>query len=204
MSALVSKREADTRSPRYRFCWDDENADYGFRSRTLSEDLKAKSPPAVIRYYRGQDDDKPPKDEKAGDFRVNLETPVNWRPFVIALNGEDERKFSYWIGKARAQFNSTGWPRFAYVGMCGNEIKVIEKIGEWYKFETLKQTDIDRAQGMTILTHPHFIHRFTCVTWKNNQTVRIHSTNTPRGDVHYPLVTKEGYAFIPARHVVQI
>lgn len=182
----------------YHLAWDDENPDWGYKCRTQSEDLATSNPPAVIRYY-------PIMREGAGDYRVNLQTPVDWRQFVIDLNGGDVQKFDYWTGSARAQFNTTGWPLFAYVGMCGNIINVLEFIGGWAKFETLKQTDLARAQGMNRLTHPHLIHTFTCVGWdsKTKTTKHIWSTGTPRGEVFYPLVTREGYAYIPKRHVIR-
>jgi protocatechuate 3,4-dioxygenase beta subunit len=90
------------------------------------------------------------------------------------------------------------------VGMCGNYLQGVRQ-GDWFRFETLKPGDLQRAQGMTRATHPHLIHTFTCVTWDavNKVTKHILSTGTPRGIVDYPLITREGYAFIPWRHVVE-
>lgn len=182
----------------YHFAWDDENPDYNFKCRTQmpGSTIKTANPPAVIRYY-------PEMREKSGDYRVNLEVPVDWKPFVIALNGGDEQKFGYWTGPARAQFNKTGWPQFAYVGMCGNIIRVLDMDNLWVKFETLMSTELARVQGMTRASHPEFIHTFTCVGWHDatQTTKHIWSTGTPRGEVFYPLVTKEGFAYIPRRHV---
>ena len=185
--------------PRFRFVWDDENPDYDYKSRTLGSDLGPDNPPAVMRFY-------PEMREKAGDFRVNLDSPYNWKPAIIAMNDGDEQKFSYLTGTGRAQFNQTGWPMMAYVGMSGNEIEILEKIGDWYKIKTLQQSDVSRVAGWTILTHPKEIHRFTCITWdaKTKTTKRINSTGTPRGQVYYPLVTEEGCAYIPTRHVIKV
>lgn len=184
---------------RYHFAWDDQNPDYGYKSRTQQPDWPESlpRPPAVMRYY-------PIMREQAGDFRVNLETPYDWKPVFMKLNQNDQQKFNYWTAPGRAQFNNQGWPKFMYVGMSGNYINVLEKIGDWYKFETLKQSDVSRAMTMTRESHPHLIHSFHCVAYVNHQTVRIESTGTPRGIVLYPMVTNEGFAYILARHVVKV
>lgn len=187
------------RPPLYRFAWDDENPDYGYRSRTQQPDWpdSLPNPPAVLRYY-------PLMREQAGDYRVRLATPYDWKPVFLRWNDNDEQKFNYWTAPGRAQFNNTGWDRFAYVGMSGNFINVLEQIGEWYRFETLKQSDASRAMDMTRESHPQFVHSFHCVGFRNGQTVRIESTGTPRGIVLYPLVTVEGFAYVPVRHVVRV
>jgi hypothetical protein len=181
----------------YRFAWDDENKDYNFMSRTQQDGWPKtlRFPPAVLRYY-------PVMKEKAGDFRVDIS---EWKSFIMELNNDTTgQTFSYWTAKGRAQFNQTGWPRFMYVGMCGNYLDGESVDKDWFRFETLKATDLARAQGMTRATHPQFIHTFTCVGWKNGQTVRITSTGTPRGIVDYPLITNEGFAYIPVRNVVKV
>jgi hypothetical protein len=181
----------------YRFAWDDENKDYNFMSCTQQDGWPKtlRFPPAVLRYY-------PVMKEKAGDFRVDIS---EWKSFIMELNNDTTgQTFSYWTAKGRAQFNQTGWPRFMYVGMCGNYLDGEPVDKDWFRFETLKATDLARAQGMTRATHPQFIHTFTCVGWKNGQTVRITSTGTPRGIVDYPLITNEGFAYIPVRNVVKV
>jgi len=188
--------------PRFRFVWDDENPDYDYKSRTLGSDLGPDNPPAVMRFY-------PEMREKAGDFRVNLEYPYDWEPVITEVNnydGDGAHRFRYLGGEGLALYNQTGWPMQAYLGMSGNEIEVLERIGDWYKIKTLTQSDVSRVAGWTIATHPREIHRFTCITWDNvnKVTKRINSTGTPRGQVYYPLVTKEGFAYIPVRHVVKI
>lgn len=178
--------------PKYRIAWDDENPDYNFKCRTQMSDWNGvASPPAVYRYY-------PVMKEDAGDFRVDISA---WKDFFIKLNNDiDGRKFEYWTGIERAQFNNTGWAQFAYLGMSGNRL-IGEPVGDWFRFVTLKPTDLSMAQGMTRATHPFFIHTFTCVGFKDGETVRIMSTNTDRGIIDYPLITKEGFAYIPLKHV---
>ncbi len=183
----------------YRIVWDDENPDYGFKCRTQSGSWTGPdNPPAVMRYY-------PIMREKAGEFPVDLSDPYDWKPFVIRLNDNDEHKFYYWCGKERAQFNKNGWPMFQNVGMSGNTLQG-EQVGNWFRFETLKPSDLSKAWNMSRVSHSWFIHTFTCVTWdaRTRTTKHIFSTGTPVGSVDYPLVTNEGFAYIPLRHVVKL
>ena len=187
--------------PRYRFAWDDEISDYGYKCRTQAPGFVGpNNPPAVLRFYKDT--------HEGSDYRINLtkDPSWQWKETVIALNDGDEQKFSYWTGSGRAQFNSTGWPQLGYIGMCGNEINIMQRAGDWVQFETLFPDDWLRARSMSIATHPQYIHRFTCTTWDavNRVTKRINSTGTPRGQVYYPLVTWEGSAWIPSRFVVEI
>jgi hypothetical protein len=198
---LVSSKRYRMETARYRFAWDDENPDWNNKCRTLHPDFPADgpdNPPAVLRFYRDR--------HEGDDYRVNMEKDPTWRwrETIIALNGS-EQDFYYWINANTAQFNTTGWPQFAYVGMSGNEIKILERAGDWVRFETLRPTDWLRARSMTIETHPTLIHRFTCVTWDaaNRVTKHIESTGTPRGQVYYPLVTNEGSAWVPSRHIIE-
>lgn len=205
ISLRVAMAKAVRSAPRFRFAWDDENPDYNYRCRTQmpqDDPINSDNPPAVMRFY-------PEPREKMGDFRVNLAVPYDWEPAIVTMNGggeQGERAFGYLIGPSRAQFNTTGWPKMAYVGMCGNEIEILERVSGWVKFKTLKQSDVSRVAGWTIANHPEAIHQFTCVTWDRatQTTKRIYSTGTPRGQVYYPCITVAGFAWIPARHVVQI
>jgi len=188
-------------SPAFHFAWDDQIPDYNYQCRTLMPDFEGPdNPPAVLRFSP----EILPEGQKIGDSYVNLESPYNWKAAIIAMNGGDVRKFDYLTGIARAQFNK-GWPMMQYVGMCGNRIRG-ERLGDWFRFETLRQSDVSRVAGWSIDNHPEFIHRFTCVTWDgvNKVTKHIEGTGTARGQVYYPLITKEGFAYIPYRFVVKI
>jgi hypothetical protein len=185
---------------RYYVAWDDMNPDYGNKCRTVMyPHIKAKSPPAVYRFY-------PEPREQSGDYRVNLSSPYDWKPAIVALNGGGEeglRDWGYLVGPARASYNSTGWPMQAYITFSGNELRG-EMVGNWFRFVTLRPSDLPSVAGMTIQSCPWFVHRFTCVGWDGQNTKRIESTNTLRGQVHFYLVTKEGAGYIPARHVVRM
>jgi len=187
--------------PRFRLAWDDEISDYDFKCRTQADGFVGPdNPPAVVPFYSIMDE----RDRQ----RINMIKDPTWRweETVIMLNDGDERKFDYWTGPSRAQFNTTGWPQLGYIGMCGNQIHVLERVGSWVRFETLKPTDWLKARSMTAVSHPQFIHHFTCTSWDavNRVTKRIDSTGTPRGTVLYPLVTWEGAAWIPSRFVVTV
>jgi hypothetical protein len=155
----------------------------------------------VLRFY-------PERREGSGDYRVNLtkDPSWGWEETFITINGGDERKFDYLVTSNRAQFNTTGWPKMAYLGMCGNEVNILERVPGWVRFQTLKPQDWHKARSMSRVTHPTLIHTFTCITWdrETQTTKRIPTTGTPRGMVDFPLVTWEGYGWIPSRFVIRI
>lgn len=197
--------------PRFRLAWDDEIKSYGFKCRTqmpTHDPIDSDNPPAVLPFFSVRN--------VADRQRVNLEKDPTWKwkDTIIHINGGGEkgrRAFEYLTGPSRAQFNDTGWARMAYVGMCGNEIKVLEIAGEWVRFETLKPTDWLRARGMSRATHPQYIHSFHCITWVKDASLpeggftrHIESTGTKRGVVWYPLVTNEGYAWIQSERVTSL
>jgi hypothetical protein len=190
-------------APRFRLAWDDELSDYGYKCRTLLGGFDTDNPPAVLRFAPSI-----LPTQSIGDYRVNLEKDPTWRwkETIILMNGGGEvgeRAWGYLVGPSRAQFNTTGWARMAYLGMCGNEVNVLERVGGWVRFETLKPTDWLRARDLNEGT---LMHRFTCVTWdrETQTTKRIFSTGTPRGVVWYPVVTWEGFGWIPERFVVNL
>ena len=198
---LVGSKKFIPEPDQFRVKWDDECACWDYKSRTQTETLATPNPPAVYRFY------KQPID-KQGDFRVNLSLPYDWKSAIISLNGGGyvgQRRWEYLVGPARASYNSTGWPMQAYLTMSGNRLRG-EKIGGWLFFETLKQSDLPGAAEMTIQTHPHFVHRFTCVGWNNTTktTKHINSTGTQWGDVFYYLVTVEGFAYIPLDQTIEL
>jgi hypothetical protein len=204
ISLRVAIRKAQAPAPRFRFCWDDELSDYGYKCRTLLGGFDTDNPPAVLRFAPSI----LPANQSIGDYRVNLEKDPSWRwkETIILMNGGGEvgeRAWGYLVGPSRAQFNTTGWARMAYLGMCGNEVNVLERANGWVRFETLKPTDWLRARDLNEGT---LKHRFTCVTWdrETQTTRRIFSTGTPRGVVWYPVVTWEGSAWIPSRFIVQM
>jgi hypothetical protein len=203
ISLRVAIRKAQAETPRFRFAWDDELEDYGYKCRTLLGGFDTDNPPAVLRFAPSI-----LPTQSIGDYRVNLEKDPSWRwkETIIQMNGGGEvgeRAWGYLVGPSRAQFNTTGWARMAYLGMCGNEVNVLERAGGWVRFETLKPTDWLRARSLQEGT---LMHRFTCVTWdrETQTTRRIFSTGTPRGVVFYPVVTWEGSAWIPERFVVNL
>jgi hypothetical protein len=201
ISLRVAIRKAQAATPRFRFAWDDEISSYNYKCRTQmpqDDPINSDNPPAVLRFF--------PIMREGGDYRVNLTKDPSWRwqeTVTDYLNGGDAQKFGYWTGPSRAQFNTTGWARMAYLGMCGNEVNVLERVGGWVRFETLKPTDWLRARDLNEGT---LMHRFTCVTWdrETQTTKRIFSTGTPRGVVWYPVVTWEGFGWIPERFVVNL
>lgn len=200
----------DTQYQLWRIVWDDENPDWNYRSRTQDPGFVGPdNPPAVMRFYPPDPvTGAPPSKEKPGDFRVNLASPYDWKPLYVAINGggqEGLQRWEYLVDPKRATYNTTSWPQQAYLTMSNNILRG-ELVGDWLRLETLKPSDLSKAWSMTRESHPWFVHHFTCVTWdsKTKTTKRIDSTGTPRGQVLWFLVTKEGAAYIPRRHIVPI
>jgi hypothetical protein len=202
----VAIRKAQAATPRFRLAWDDELSDYNYKCRTqmpTDDPINTDNPPAVLRFAP-----EILRTQAIGDYRVNLtkDPTWQWKETIIQINGGGEvgeRAWGYLVGPSRAQFNTTGWAQMAYLGMCGNEVNVLDRVGGWVKFETLKATDWMRARSMS---EGVLIHRFTCITFdrETQTTKRIFSTGTPRGVVWYPVVTWLGYAWIPERFVVSL
>jgi hypothetical protein len=206
ISLRLAIRKAQASAPRFRFAWDDELSDYNYKCRTqmpTDDPINTDNPPAVLRFAP-----EILRTQAIGDYRVNLtkDPTWQWKETIIQINGGGEvgeRAWGYLVGPSRAQFNTTGWAQMAYLGMCGNEVNVLDRVGGWVKFETLKATDWMRARSMS---EGVLIHRFTCITFdrETQTTKRIFSTGTPRGVVWYPVVTWLGYAWIPERFVVSL
>jgi hypothetical protein len=193
-SAAYEVRYVPQPVTRYRVAWDDEV--YGTCRTQLAGYVGPVAPPAVFRFAP----EALPSAQKIGDYRVDISV---WKAFFLGLNGGDLQDFEYWSSPLRAQFNGTGWAKLAYLVMSGNRLNVLQEVGDWVQFETLKPGDLTRAAGMTKDTHPHLVHRFTCVKWDGAKTVHIESTGTPRGQIYFPLISKEGYGYIPSRNVVK-
>jgi hypothetical protein len=195
ISLRLALRQTQTTLPpvgtQFRFMWDDENPKWNYECRTLHPDFQEGpgSPPAVNKIYKTP--------VETGDARVNLtkDPSWDWRGTIIYHNGGSVGAFDYVTDKGLALYNTTGWAQQAYLGFSGNIVNVLERQGDWYRFETLKPQDWNRARQMTNATHPQFVHRFTCISFRNGITVRINGTGTNRPVVWVPLVTWEGYAW---------
>jgi len=170
---------------------DEELAEYKFRSRTSLDNGWTAGPwtPSVFRY------DKSPVKPKS-DYRVDI-TPM--KEAIRKLNAYNEKALDYLFSPTTAIYNKTGDPKQAYITMSGNKLQVVEIVGNYLKFKTLIPSS--NVAGMTAESHPQFVHTFDLVGWVKNDITRqwqtLHKPNTPQGIIHYFLVTKEGYAYIP-------
>jgi hypothetical protein len=175
---------------------DEELMEYGYESRTSPRNetttINYKCTPSVFRLA------KQPI-EQQGDFRVDI-SPM--RSALLALNGGDQQRLEYLFNPGTALFNNTGYPKQAYVTMSGNRVKVLQKLGEWYKIQTLMPDS--KISNMTWISHPEFVHRFDLVCWDRIDETTYHHPNTPRGIVFYYLVTVEGFAWINSRYIKEI
>jgi hypothetical protein len=184
---------------------DEELLEYGYESRTSPRNetttINYKCTPSVFRFF------KQPI-EQQGDFRVDI-SPM--RSALLALNGGDQQRLDYLFNAGTGIFNTQGYPKQAYVTMSLNQVKVIQKLGEWYKIATLtpnSPTTYEDEQGvtqsMTWYSHPEFVHRFDLVCWDRIDETTYHHPNTPRGIVFYYLTTFEGFAWINSRYVREV
>lgn len=182
---------ADSQPVLYRVRGDEELAEFGFKSRTAALDWVGVGPqtPSVFRFY-------PVPRDGAGDFRVDISSLEAF--CRNNLLGGYQDKWDYWTWDQRAQFNGTGWPMLAYLTMSGNLLEGVQE-GDFLRFKTL--TIASAMQDMRYATHPQFIHRFDIVGWHSPSKTTYHTSNTPKGFIDWPLVTKEGFAFIPMRYV---
>ena len=187
------------REVRHVIVGDEDLAEWNYQSRTNHPSWQEPYPctPAVYRFY--------PEPRVSGDHRVNISSMLS---AYCALNGENDRddpKTRYLFNAGTALFNSTGYPRQAYITMSGNELRIVDRAGDWLKFVTL--TPWNDVNGKTHATHPHLVHRFDLVCWNKKPDgtwYTRHHPNTPQGIVDYFLVTNEGYAWINSKYVREV
>lgn len=196
IETLISLRAASeepTRQPRYVIRGDEELAEWNKQSRTNhpSWTQPYACTPSVYRFY------KEPID-KQGDFRVDI-SPL--RSAIVDLNGGDLQKVEYLFNPGTALFNDKGYPMQAYTTMSGNELRG-ERVGDFLRFDTL--TPAANVAGMTHASHPHFVHRFDLVCWSERNKETYHKPVRWGWELYFFLVSKEGFGYIPFRHVKEI
>jgi hypothetical protein len=179
-----------------RVAWDDELVEFDYQARSLQGEWGfRRQAPAVFRFY--------PTMREGSDFRVDISA---WESWWKRLNTDtDGRKFEYWTSPTLAQFNDPdgeGWPKYAYLVMSSNRLEG-ERMGEWFRFKTLKPTDVTLASDMTYTTHPQFVHKFTLTSYRvvDGETISVRLETTPHGTLYYPVISREGYGLIPWRNI---
>jgi hypothetical protein len=172
---------------------DEELKEWNYQSRTNHPSWKQPyaCTPSVYRFYRDPID-------KQGDFRVDI-SPL--RAAIVDLNGGDMQKVEYLFNSGTGIFNTTGYPMQAYTTMSGNEL-IGERVGDFLRFETL--TPASNVAGMTISSHPYFVHRFDLVCWSARTKETYHKPVRWGWEVYWFLVTAEGFAWMPLRHVREV
>lgn len=186
--------DSDTPGNLWQVRGDEELDEFHKESRTSPTNGFGKFPctPSVFRFF-------PVPREDAGDFRVNV---LSLERAFLALNGEDsmeDPKARYFTQLTTGLYNNSGYPNQAYITTSRNKLRGVEE-GKFLWFETL--TPASNVEGMTFETHPHFVHKFDLVCWKDEAT--HHKFATPQGEICYYLVTEEGFAYIPLKYVRQV
>lgn len=178
----------------YRILGDEELESSNYSSRTNPDngwpDNRFPCTPSVTRFY-------PIPKVGAGDFRTDISPLLDE---FLALNGEtsiEDRKAHYFFLPTTAMFNTTGYPRQAYITMQRNILRG-RLINGWLEFVTLSPRSV--VQGLTHVTSPYLIHRFDLVCWTKDKTT-IHKDTTPQGIIDYFLCTDEGIAYIQEKYI---
>lgn len=203
---MVNKPEV-TRTKFVRVIYDYESPDWDFKSRTLQMPLS--QAPAVYRYSETPEN-------APGDWRVD-ESPFKY--FLYSLNNYNTNGDYDGLGLYRCEnflfkddtalYNKKAFPQRQYLTMSGNKLEVIEWItvdGERYcKFKTLKPGDTVQAMVSVdaFEEFPQFVHRFNIVQMRDGVTITNPLVNRG-GYLHYYLVSRNGYGFMPARFVKEV
>lgn len=190
--SIVALAPRPSAAPAFRLRWDDETGpeDWNYKSRTLSPNWQQANPtPAIWRLN--------PQMRTGDDTRVNVSA---WEDWIIALNDGDLKKFNFYKSVGRALFNTAGWPQLSQLGFSGGGLKG-EFIGAWFRLETLRVDHI--PNDVSFATHPHLIHKWANVGHKaGGETIRNYAGY--QGQVVWcPLISREGFAYVPARWVVK-
>ena len=167
---------------------DEELPEHNFKSRTADPKWQWPYPctPSVYRF------DKQPTEPK-NDYRVDI-SPLD--SAIRAINENNDWKVRYLYADDTALFNSTGYPKQAYITMSGNQFLELGIVGTFLKFATL--TPNSNVSGFTHQNAPWFVHRFDIVCYtKTKITYHTSEINAKHRDVDYFLVTNEGFGYIP-------
>lgn len=205
----ITRANSDTtpHAPRlWQVIGDEDNPEFGNQSRTLTvvkrilEDGTKEYFDQLPAVYGYAWEPVPSPD----NYRVN-EEPL--RIAYITLNNYDgdgyRRCVNYLFNDHSALYNGKGFPYRELLTMSGNLLEEIEWIqynsAQYLKFRTLKPTD--DVSGMTLESHPQFVHAFRLVYWDKAQKKTKYTITTPRGRIFFYLVSPDGFGIIPGAHV---
>ena len=73
--------------------------------------------------------------------------------------------------------------------MGGNIVTLDEVQGKWGRINTLEPGSPPSIKDVSYITRPDLIHKFVVVGWKRATKSTIY-TRPPKGDIYWPLVTK--------------
>ena len=212
---MIRRLETPVQAPSFwRVIYDYESPDWGYKSRTWTVQRADGSYfsqlPAVYGY-------SPEPADKPNDYHVD---ESGWQDDYYELNdfnvdgirdGEGVNRCESFLFKGSValyniQNQERGFPRRELLTMSGNKLQEIAwgvdaKGRRYLKFKTLRPGSL--VAGMTFDTHPDLVHRFMVVGVKNDIT-----TTTPKisrnGYLHYYLVSREGYGYMPERYVKRL
>jgi hypothetical protein len=138
--------------------------------------------------------------EPKNDYRVDI-SPLDGS--IRALNQQDPKKYGYLYKDNTALYNSTGYPKQAYITMSRNILLEDRIEGNFLRFQTI--TPNSQTFGLSYKNTPWFVHRFDIVCWTRDKTTYHTSIiNENIRDIDYYLVTNEGYGYIPLDRVKRV
>ncbi|MBN2119203.1 MAG: hypothetical protein JW730_21715 [Anaerolineales bacterium] len=167
----------------YRVKHDNQLAIYNYKSRTHddnSEGMRNQAPEVVPLLVS-------PK-EGTGTHRTTVDGA--WETYIDALNDNDKSKLKYLKSPITALFNRAGFPQLESLTMGGNIITLNEIQGTWGRVNTLEPGGPPSVKDVNWITRPDLVHKFVVVTWKRS-TKTTALTRPPKGDIYWPLVTKQ-------------
>lgn len=138
---------------------DFELAEYGYRSRTASEDWTGlSSTPETVRLMAARID--------AGRIRLTGKRVVKLNTIhqahVRRLNSEPA--YRYILVPKAGWFNTGVW-KAESIGFGDNLVEVVRKLGRFAQIKTIDYYDTGISH-LTYESHPELVHRFTVVTKK--------------------------------------
>jgi hypothetical protein len=152
----------------YELLGDESLAMYNYRGRTAQGGYIGECTPSVMRF------EKTPR-QPSSDYRVDISPLLN---AYLRLNNEtsrDDPKSRYLFSPTTAIYNTTGYPKQAYITMQGNRLKMLSVADGYLKFETLKpnsstnyeveENGVKKKYPMSKASHPWFVHEFDLVCY---------------------------------------
>jgi len=122
-----------------------------------------------------------------------------WEQYIDLLNDYNKKKLNYVKADNTALFNGAGFPQMESLTMGGNIITLDEVRGSWGRVHTFDYSNPGSLKTINYTTRPDLVHKFVVVGW-SRKTKSTYFTNTPQGDLYWPLVSDRA-VWIPMEYL---